>query len=385
MITAFSRTVPVLFGAGASLRTGLKVKQMGVQKVLCVYDQGIKSAGIADKVIDNLKAAGLQVVLFDGVEPDPSDTLINKAAEMANAEKVDGIVGVGGGSTMDTAKAINLLLTNPPPISLYYVGTGREHKPGKVLVLLPTTAGTGSEVTPISVVSDTATQGKKGVIGPAATATLAIVDPELLLGLPPKITAFTGMDAFSHAAEALTSEGMNPMSDTLAEKAITLIVENLPKAVKNGSDLIARTNLSFAALIAGFAFSDALPHWGHAIAHAIGAKFHIPHGVGCALAIPPVIEYVADAVPDKVRQIGRAMGLSLAENLTPAELGTTVAEAIRRLNREIGIPGLKSFNVEEASLEQLVPGVQGDDCYMFGPKRASAKQILGMLKRAYEY
>ncbi|NLL58096.1 MAG: iron-containing alcohol dehydrogenase, partial [Firmicutes bacterium] len=144
MITSFSRTVPVLFGPGASLQTGLKVKELGAQKVLCVYDKGIKSAGIADKIIDNLKAAGLQVVIFDDVKADPPDTIINEAAVMANEEQVDGVVGVGGGSTMDAAKAINVLLTNPPPINLYYASSGGEHKPGKVVVLIPTTAGTGS-------------------------------------------------------------------------------------------------------------------------------------------------------------------------------------------------------------------------------------------------
>jgi alcohol dehydrogenase class IV len=193
------------------------------------------------------------------------------------------------------------------------------------------------------------------------------------------------MDAFAHAAEALTSGGMNPMSDVLGEKAISLITQNLNKAVKDGSDLAARTNLSFAALIAGFAFSDSLPHFGHAIAHTIGAVYHIPHGIGCALALPAAMEYVADTVPGKVRQVGLAMGLSLDENLSPAELGGAVAEAIRQLNRKVGIPSLKDFKIEESSLEQLIGGVMTDDCFMFGPKRASAEQILGILKKAYEY
>ncbi len=385
MIVNFSRTVPVLFGPGAALRTGLKVKQLGVQNVLCVYDKGIKQAGIADIIVDNLKAAGINVVEYDGVEEDPPDSMINEAAEFANAEQVDGIVGVGGGSTMDTAKAINVLLNNPPPISLYYAGSGNEMKPSKVMVLIPTTAGTGSEVTNISVVSDTGSDSKKGVLGPAALATLAIVDPELLLRLPPKITAATGMDAFAHAVEALSSEGMNPMSDVLAEKAVALITQNLAKAVQDGSDLDARTNMMFASLIAGIAFNDTMPHWGHAIAHTLGARFHIPHGIGCALALPATVEHVADAVPEKIRQAGQAMGLSLPADMPSAELGATVAEAIRNLNREVGIPSLKEFKVEEASLEQLPGAVLADDCAMFGPKRASAGQVLSMLKKTYEY
>ncbi|HHT46510.1 MAG TPA: iron-containing alcohol dehydrogenase [Firmicutes bacterium] len=385
MIVSFNRSVPALFGAGASLRTGMKVKELGMKKVFCVHDKGIKDAGIADKIIKNLQAAGLEVVVFDGVIADPPDFMINEAGKIANEQKVDGIVGIGGGSTMDTAKAVNVLLTNPPPISQYYVGLGAEMKPGKPLVLLPTTAGTGSEMTAISVVSNTASNTKNGVIGPAATATLAIVDPELTLGLPPHITASTGMDAFSHAAEALTSEGMNPMSDVLAEKAISLITNNLKKAMKNGSDLTARINMSFAALLAGIAFNDALTHWGHAIAHTIGTHYHIPHGVGCALALPGVIEYVADAVPNKVEQIARAMGLSLSKDLSPEELGREVADAIRGLNREVGIPSLKDFNIEKSSLEQIVGNVLADDCAMFGPKRASANQVLSLLNKAYAY
>lgn len=385
MIVNFSRIVPVLFGPGAALRTGLKVKQLGVKKVLCVYDQGIKNAGIADTIVNNLKAAGLDVVSFDSVKEDPPDVMINEAAAFANGEQVDGIVGVGGGSTMDTAKAINVLLTNAPPISLYYAGSGMAHQPGKSLVLLPTTAGTGSEVTNISVVSDTQSNSKKGVLGPAAIATLAIVDPELLLGLPPQITAATGMDAFAHAAEALTSEGMNPMSDVLAEKAVALICQNLAKAVQDGSDLEARTNMMFASVIAGIAFNDTMPHWGHAIAHTLGAQFHIPHGIGCALALPVALEFVVDAVPEKVRIIAQAMGLKLPDDMPPAALGAAVAEAINNFSREVGIPSLKEFKVEEAFFAQLPGAVLTDDCAMFGPKRASAGQVLSMLKKTYAY
>jgi alcohol dehydrogenase len=363
----------------------LKVKQLGAKKVFCVYDRGIKEAGIAGKIVDNLKAAGLQVVSYDGVKEDPPDTMINEAAQIAAAEKVDAVVGVGGGSTMDTAKGINVLLTNPAPINQYYAGSGKPHQPGKILVLIPTTAGTGSEATNISVVSDTQSQSKKGVLGPAALAALAIVDPELLLGLPPKITAATGMDAFAHAVEALTSEGMNPMSDVLAEKAVALITRNLPISVQDGSNLEARTNMMFASLIAGIAFNDTMPHWGHAIAHALGAKFHIPHGIGCAVALPVAVEFVADAVPEKIRQAGLAMGLTLPEGMPPAELGAVVAQAIQNLNREVGIPSLKEYNVNEAAVEQLAGNVLADDCAMFGPKRASARQAQSMLKKASAY
>lgn len=360
------------------------MKQLGVKKVFCVYDQGIKNAGIAEKIVVNLEAAGIQVVIFDGVKEDPPDTIINEAAEIALDEQVDGIVGVGGGSTLDTAKAINVLMGHPAPISLYY-GPGKAVNPGKVMVLIPTTAGTGSEVTSVAVVSDTATNSKKGVLGPAANATLAIVDPELLLGLPPHITAATGMDAFSHAVEALTAGGANPVSDILAEKAVSLISENLVKSIQDGSDITARTNMMLASTIAGIAFNDAMLQWGHAIAHSMGSRYHIPHGIGCALALPVVVEYVADVLPQKVRQVGLAMGMTIPHDLPSAELGASVAEAIRQLNRQAGIPSLKELKVAEDSLKELVAVVLVDDCALFAPKRASAEQVYSMLQKVYQY
>lgn len=384
MISRFNRSVPVLFGPGSSLRTGLKVRELGCKKVLFLYDKGIEDAGIAGKLLENMKAAGVDAVCYNGVVPDPPDHMIHEAAELANREQVDGIVGLGGGSSMDAAKAVNVLTTNPLPINRYF-DYSIVQKPGMPLVLVPTTAGTGSEATIMAVVSEPATNRKVSVLGPATIGTLAIVDPELMLGLPPQITAFTGMDAFSHAVEALTSNGMNLMSDTLAEKAISLITENLPLAVRDGSNLTARTNMAYASLIAGMAFSDTFVHLGHAIAHTIGAVFHIPHGVGCGLALPAVVEFVAEALPDKIRVIGKAMGLHIDRGMPAAEAGKAVAGAIRKLNCEIGLPGLKDYNIPKESLPQLIAGVKADSCSLFTPRQASAAQVYAMLASIYEH
>ena len=384
MISSFNRAVPVLFGPGSSMRTGLKVRQMGCKKALFLYDKGLKDAGIAGQVLLNLQAAGIEVVSYDGVQPDPPDYVIHEAAELANLEEVDCIVGLGGGSAMDTAKAVNVLTTNPFPINRYF-DYSIVQKNGKPLVLIPTTAGTGSEATIMAVVSEPAASRKVSVLGPATVGTLAIVDPELMLGLPAQITAATGMDAFSHAVEALTSNGMNMMSDTLAEKAITLIVKNLPSAVSDGKNITARTNMAYASLIAGMAFSDTFVHWGHAIAHTIGAVYHVPHGVGCALAQPVIVEFVAESLPDKVRVIGEAMGLSLSHEMPPLAVGKAVADAIRNMNRAIGIPSLKDYNVEKSQLAQLVAGVMADSSGLFAPRRATAAQVYAMLTSMYDY
>jgi alcohol dehydrogenase len=238
---------------------------------------------------------------------------------------------------MDTAKAVNILLTNPSPIGKYLPGPGMSFaKPGKALILIPTTSGTGSEVTPIAVLTITERHAKGGIMGPACRASLAIVDPSLAAGMPPSITADTGMDAFAHAAEAITSIQANPMSDILAEKAIGLICAYLPKVVKDGTDMEARTNMSFAAMLAGYAFSDAITHFGHAIGHSLGAKYHIPHGNACGIALPGVMEFVAKAVPERVRYVGKAMGLDMPDTLSIEQTGKRVADAIRALSAEIG-------------------------------------------------
>jgi len=384
MIVNIKPSPPMIFGAGASWRTGMVARGLGIRKALCIYDQGMKDTGIAGRIVENLKAAGIQVVCYEGVQPDPPDYIIHEAATFANEENIDGIIGVGGGSVMDAAKAVNILTTNPFPITKYF-DLGVVQKPGKVLILIPTTAGTGSEVTEFAIVTDTLNNKKVATLGPPTIANQAIIDPELLLGMPASLTAACGMDAFAHAAEALTSSGMNPLSDALAQKAISLIVDNLPAAVKDNNDITALTNMSFAATIAGTAFNSTVTHIGHAMAHTIGAFYHIPHGVGCALALPAVMEFVADTVPEKVRQIGAAMGLSLDKGMAHAELGLAVADAIREFLRKIGIPTLEELSVQREMMALLVPAVMSDMSSYFSPKWGSAEQVYYLMDNMYKY
>lgn len=198
----------VLFGCGSSLRTGIIVRDMGCKKVLLVCDKGVMAAGIVDRIVENLNNAGVEAVIYDEVVPDPPDHSIDKAAEIARAEKIDGIVGLGGGSVMDTAKAINILINNPPPINLY-LGANVPFKPGVPVICIPTTAGTGSEQSGGSVITDT----KKNIKSPASTGTpsLAIVDPELTVGVPRSLTLSSGMDAFAHCIETVTRLSLHTM------------------------------------------------------------------------------------------------------------------------------------------------------------------------------
>jgi alcohol dehydrogenase class IV len=374
----------VLFGEHASDQTGERTRALGCSKVLCVYDQGVKEAGVVGPVLANLEKAGLEIVHYDKVLPDPPDTMVNECGELARKEQVDGVVGVGGGSTLDTAKAVNVMLGNPGPSENYYLGPGAPgHKPGKPLVLVPTTAGTGSEITYVAVLTRTALGTKNGILGPATIASLAIVDPLLTLGLPPAITAATGMDTFAHALEAYTAAGQNMMSDVLSEKAIELTVHYLPKAVKNGSDVEARTNMSFACLIAGMSFTDAKTHFGHAFGHSLGARHHIPHGTGCAIAQPGVIEIVADLMPKKVRRVGEIMGLKLGANLSSAELGKRVSDSIVAFNKEIGVPTLRQLNVKESDFVPLAEGLMKDVCFSFMPVKLGMRDVLKVIQDLY--
>ena len=382
MVFNITRTSPVLFGVGSSMQTGVKLRALGCKKIICVTDKGVKESGVTDNIVKNMEEAGIKVIQYDGVVPDPPDYMMEECAAIAKNEQVDGVVGIGGGSSLDTAKGVNVLLGNPFPIARYH-----DHhlslKPGKVLILIPTTAGTGSEVTAVSVVTDTKNNKKGAVIGPPCTATLAIVDPELTVGMPASVTASTGMDAFSHAAEALTSNSANAMSDILSEKAIALIFQNLKAAVRNGSDISARTNMSMAAMIAGIAFNDAIPHLGHAIGHALGAKLHIAHGIACALALPDAIEYVAEILPDKVKFIGTTMGLNL-DGMPSQEFGKEVAKAIRYFARDVGIPTMKELKIKKESLDAVAQDTLKDDCAHFIPREITSEKVLEMLYNAYE-
>jgi alcohol dehydrogenase len=375
---------PVLFGTDTSKQTGAKLKALGCNKVLFVYDLGVKKAGIVDKIIDNVKEAGIKVAVFDGVKPDPPDNIIDEGAEIGRRENVDAVVAVGGGSTMDAAKGINLLLTNPPPAK-QYMRWGAQMKPGKVLVLVPTTSGTGSEVTAVAVITDSVTHQKGGIAGPFTRATLAIIDPLLAAGMPPSITADTGMDVFSHAIEAITATRANQMSDLLGANAIELTWKYLPRAVKNGNDIEARTQMSFAAMEAGFSFQDSMTHLAHAIGHTLGSLYHIPHGNACGVALPEIVEYISDVAPNGIRLIGKSMGLSTGPRTSAADAATKVRLALIEFSAVVGQKTLKGLGVPRADFPKIAEGACGPGVVMFTPKKVSKEDVIKILTAAYDH
>ncbi len=343
MITEYRQLVPVVFGEGAITRLGEKVKELGCKKVMCVYDQGIKAAGIAEKAENSLKAAGVDYVVFDKIMADPTDQLVNECGALAKAEGVDGFVGVGGGSSMDCAKTASLLLNHPAPIEQYFTAPPSFMEASVPVILVPTTSGTGSEVTQVCVITRSSDHSKPSIF---MLSSLAIVDPELTWTAPATVTAHTGMDAFSHAAEAITANGRNPYSEVLAVGALRKITRYLPVAMKDGFNREARYHIALASNWAGIAFSNTIVHLGHVMADGISAAFHTPHGMNCSWVIPEVLRLCAQAVPDKVQIVGEAIGVSFAGGETPEEIGGAVASAVKAFVRSIGIKSPKEMGLD---------------------------------------
>lgn len=383
MITSYEVFVPAIMGSGSSLRTGIKVRQLGCKKVLVVYDSGLKAVGIADTILESLQNAGIETVIFDGVLPDPPDTMVEEAAEMARSKGIDGIVAIGGGSAIDTAKGINVLINNEPPIMKHF-GVQKNLKPGVPMVFIPTTSGTGSEVTNMCVISCTSRGNKDSVVSPVCVGTLAILDPELTIGLPPKMTSATGVDALAHAVESLTGAHSNPLSDALARDSIRLIAKWLPVAYKDGANLEAREHMLLASMFAGMAFTNALVHLGHAMGHTLGAQFHIPHGIACALVLPEVMEYASKTESKKVQMICECMGVNVADDATPEEIGVTANKTIRAFLKSLEIPTLKELGISSEALIKIAPLVTADTGFALVPYRITTAKVAEILMAAYD-
>lgn len=383
MITSYECFVPPIMGFGASKRIGITLRGKGYKKAFVIYDKGMMDFGIAGPIIENLQMADIETICFDGVQSDPPDVIVEAAAEQARSAGCDVIVAIGGGSPMDTAKGVNVLINNPPPISQYF-GVQKNLKPGLPMVFVPTTAGTGSETTNMCVIT-AVSQGKKdSVVSPVCVGSLAFLDPELTMGLPPKATAQTGIDAFAHAVESITGGQANPLSDALCRDSIKTITKWLPRAVANGKDETAREKMLEASFFAGMAFTNALVHLGHSIGHSIGATFHVAHGQACAYCLPEVIEYTARTEKEKVEMICEAMGVAVPEDATWQEVGAIAKDAIRAFIKSLGLPNLKESGIELEALLKIAPMVTSDSGFALVPYRITSARVQEMFKSAYD-
>lgn len=383
MVQRYTQLCPVAFGAGAVSTTGDVAKEFGLSKVLVVTDENVEKMGHSQKVIDGLNEAGIETVLFNRCEMDAPDYTVQTGADLVKSEGIDGIVGIGGGSVLDTAKGISTLAANTVDVATLLDFSRKMmplENPSMKVILIPTTSGTGSESTIIAVISDTINHEKIGAIAPPS---FAIVDPELTLDMPREITLYTGMDAFSHVCEALTSVQPNPHSDILCYDTIERITKWLPVAADDPMNLEARENLALASNNAGIAFNDAMVHLGHAIAHAMGATFHVPHGIACALVTPVILELTAPVYPEKVKKIGTCMGLSVTAT-EAQEIGFEVANSLRQFQKQLGIPTLKDLNISREQIIGCTTYVANEGLRFLCPVPATEELISESLAKIYD-
>jgi alcohol dehydrogenase class IV len=342
----------VRFGAGCTETMGEEATKIGARRALMVTDPGVYQTGITDPVKENLTKAGITVDIFSEAEPEPTYSKLNATAKELGKNRYDLVVGIGGGSSIDTAKGLSILFAHGG-IGQDYGGTDKVPAPGVPVFACPTTAGTGSEVTNIAVFDDRERGLKEGVVSNYLLARIAFVDPTLTYGCPAKVSAASGMDALIHAIEGYTGNKATTFSDAMALEAMRLIVGSLRRAVKNGSDKEARNQMSEGALFGGMAFMNSGVTAVHALAFPLGSQFHVPHGTANAVLLPYVMECNLSANLPRFVTVAKMLGAA-TEGLSDQEAAEKGLEAAKALSADIGIPiHLRELGVPKEALEGL--------------------------------
>jgi len=382
----FKLPTRILFGVNLVDSLGEEVKALGIHRLLLVTDRGVVNAGLLERVTHALDASAIDYTIFDSVEANPTTTTVQGGAEIFRKNTCDGLVALGGGSPMDAAKAIGVQATHEGDIMDYSRRVGKPvQNITPPLVAVPTTAGTGSEVTWVSVLVDPRDKVKIVVPSPYIAANVALVDPSLTVSLPPEVTAFTGMDALTHAIEAYVSTKSHPIADSLALKAVQLISSNLREAVGNGDNLAARANMLLASTMAGMAFVNASVGLVHAVAHALGGFFNIAHGIANAVMLPLVMRLSLIGNPGKYADIAVAMGESV-EGLSEMEAARGAVFAVESLAADIGIPqDLKQLGADPARISDLANETMNQSgAYPFNSRKVGKREIVQLFEQAFE-
>ena len=377
----------LMFGRGVVSRLGEVADRLRAVRAFVVTDENLVSVGVAEKVVGPLAAAGVAVEVFAGGQPEPPVEVVRAAAAAAKAFGPDVVVGLGGGSNMDVAKVVAVLLAHGgDPVD--YIGEFKVPGPTRPIVCVPTTAGTGSEVSMAAVFTDTPRKMKVSCLGPHVRATVAVVDPALTDGCPKKVTADSGIDALTHAVEAFTAvdndefhrrpggasvyQGKNPVSDTMAAEAITLVGKFLRRAVADGSDKEARDGMALAAVLGGLAFANSGVALVHAMEYPVGGAVHCSHGAGNGLLLPHVMRYNRTGREAAFARVAALLG------------GTDAVAEVDRLRADIGIPGrLRELGVTEAMLPGFAESAFGLKRLMrTNPRTPTVEDILGIFRAA---
>ncbi len=385
----FSCPVKILCGHAALPNLPYELEQLGASRPAIVTDEGVVAAGLLDKVTAVFEGSNCEVgAIYDKTPPDSSITTVNELAALYKDKGCDSLVAVGGGSALDTAKAVNIVISEGTGDLMQFQGVDRLTKPAKPLVAIPTTAGTGSEVTAVAVITDQERDVKLPFMDSRLFPHVAILDPAMTVTLPPKITAATGMDALTHAVEAFYCLGKNPVSDAYSVAAITLIREHLVRCVEDGSDPEDRLAMANAALLAGISFSNSLVGVVHSLAHACGGVAHVPHGVANSILLPVGMENNLDKVGAVIADLAPHLGAKVSAGASERERAEAAIQAVRDLGKRLselcGLPTrLSDAGVKEDQLEAIAKTAINDGAVTYNPEEITYEDALRLIRQAF--
>ena len=379
MATQFFMPIQNILGKNALADSMASIAALGLKKALIITDGGLSKMGVADQVGKELQKNGIEYEVFDGVNPNPTVSNVNAGLAKLKSAGADCIVSLGGGSSHDCAKGVALVATNGGKIE-DYEGVDKSKKPQLPLIAINTTAGTASEMTRFTIITDETRHVKMAIVDKNVTALLSVNDPSLMEGMPAPLTAATGMDALTHAVEAYVSTAASPITDACAVKAIELIAKYLPVAVKEPKNGEAREQMAYAQFLAGMAFNNASLGYVHAMAHQLGGFYDLPHGVCNALLLPHVERFNQRAAKERLDEVGAILGANNADLA-----GLEVIDAITKLSNIVGIPKtLKELGVKEEDFGVLADNALKDVCGLTNPVQANKDEIIAIFRAAYE-
>ena len=366
-------------GKGAILNIVPEIKQRGFQKVLVCTDESLVKFGVSKKVTDLLDEAKVNYQMFTEIKPNPTIENVLAGVKAAKDFKADSIVAIGGGSSMDTAKAIGIIITNPEFSDVRSLeGVAPTKKPCLPIIAVATTAGTAAEVTINYVITDVQKKRKFVCVDPHDMPIIAVVDPDMMASMPKSLKAFTGMDALTHAIEGYTTRGAWEMSDMFHIKAIELIAKNLRGSVAGEEK--GGENMALAQYIAGMGFSNVGLGIDHAIAHTLSAYYDVPHGKACAMLLPISMEFNRDYTGEKYREIARVFGVKGVVEMSQEEYRDAAIAAVKKLSVDVGIP-TKCEEIKESDLDALANDALADACYPGNPREATHEQVVEMFRK----
>lgn len=366
-------------GYGAIAEIATEAKARGFKKALVCSDPDLVKFGVTDKVLTVLKNADLAYELYSDIKPNPTIDNVKHGVEAFKKAGADYIIAIGGGSSMDTAKAIGIIIANPEFSDVRSLeGVAPTKKPCAPIIAVPTTAGTAAEVTINYVITDVERKRKFVCVDPHDMPIVAVVDPDMMSSMPKGLTASTGMDALTHAIEGYTTKGAWEMSDMFHLKAIEIISRSLRGAVNNEKE--GREGMALGQYIAGMGFSNVGLGIAHSMAHTLGAVYDTPHGVACAMMLPIVMEYNAETTGEKYREIARAMGVKDVDKMSQEEYRKAAIDAVKKLSADVGIPS-KLAAIKEEDLDFLAESAKADACAPGNPKAADIEDFKAMFRK----